>query len=77
MHHLLHVQDAGKKQVAAILGILTARAATRPRPLLKLKPQHIAVQVYGNNVRLDLQMRLLIDGTLLPSARNNCYFVYI
>jgi hypothetical protein len=43
---LLHamVQDAGKKQVAAILGVQAARAATQPRPFLKLARQHLAVQ---------------------------------
>ncbi len=39
------MQDVGQKQVAAVLGIQAARANTAPRPFLKLKPQHIAVQV--------------------------------
>ena len=38
-------QDVGKKQVAALLGVQTARASTRPRPFLKLAPQNFAVQV--------------------------------
>ncbi len=41
----LPLQDAGKKQVAAILGVQSARAATQPRPFLKLAKQHLAVQV--------------------------------
>ena len=36
---------AGKKQVAAMLGVQTLRASTRPRPFLRLSPQHLAVQV--------------------------------
>ncbi|KAL0047458.1 hypothetical protein WJX82_003858 [Trebouxia sp. C0006] len=40
-----NVEDVGQKQVAAVLGIQAARANTAPRPFLKLKPQHIAVQV--------------------------------
>ena len=39
------MQDAGKKQVAAILGVQAARAATQPRPFLRLERQHLAVQV--------------------------------
>ena len=39
------LQDVGQKQVASVLGIQAARANTAPRPFLKLKPQHIAVQV--------------------------------
>ena len=35
---------AGKKQVAAMLGVQTLRASTRPRPFLRLSPQHLAVQ---------------------------------
>ena len=38
------MQDAGKKQVAAILGVQSARAATQPRPFLRLARQHLAVQ---------------------------------
>lgn len=38
------LQDAGKKQVAAILGVQSARAATQPRPFLRLARQHLAVQ---------------------------------
>ncbi|KAK9836266.1 hypothetical protein WJX81_000586 [Elliptochloris bilobata] len=34
----------GKKQVAAMLGVQTLRASTRPRPFLRLSPQHLAVQ---------------------------------
>lgn len=41
---MLRLQDAGKKQVAAILGVQAARAATQPRPFLKLARQHLAVQ---------------------------------
>ncbi|KAK9815434.1 hypothetical protein WJX72_003650 [[Myrmecia] bisecta] len=37
-------QDPGKKQVAAVLGIQTARATTTPRPFLRLQPQTVAVQ---------------------------------
>lgn len=37
---------AGKKQVAAMLGVQTLRASTRPRPFLRLSPQHLAVQVH-------------------------------
>ncbi|KAK9797373.1 hypothetical protein WJX73_006662 [Symbiochloris irregularis] len=37
-------EDVGKKQVAALLGVQTARASTRPRPFLKLMPQNFAVQ---------------------------------
>ncbi|KAA6419289.1 MAG: hypothetical protein FRX49_10813 [Trebouxia sp. A1-2] len=40
-----NIEDVGQKQVAAVLGIQAARANTSPRPFLKLKPQHIAVQV--------------------------------
>ena len=39
------MQDVGKKQVAAILGVQSARAMTKPRPFLRLLPQNIAVQV--------------------------------
>ncbi len=38
------VQDAGMKQVAAILGVQSARASTQPRPFLRLARQHLAVQ---------------------------------
>lgn len=31
--------------MAAILGVQSARAATQPRPFLKLAKQHLAVQV--------------------------------
>ena len=41
---LRRMQDAGKKQVAAILGVQAARAATQPRPFLRLARQHLAVQ---------------------------------
>lgn len=43
------LQDVGQKQVASVLGIQAARANTAPRPFLKLKPQHIAVQVHHSN----------------------------
>ena len=43
----------GQKQVASVLGIQAARANTAPRPFLKLKPQHIAVQVpHLNAIRI-------------------------
>lgn len=49
IHDLQYVlecmQDAGKKQVAAMLGVQSARAATQPRPFLRLSRQHLAVQV--------------------------------
>ncbi len=38
------VQDAGKKLVSALLGLQSTRAATQPRPFLKLQRQHLAVQ---------------------------------
>ena len=40
------VQDAGKKLVSAMLGLQSTRAATQPRPFLKLSRQHLAVQVF-------------------------------
>ena len=46
------LQDAGKKQVAAILGVQAARAGTQPRPFLKLARQHLAVQVTPCSVLL-------------------------
>ena len=39
------MQDAGKKLVSAMLGLQSTRAATQPRPFLKLSRQHLAVQV--------------------------------
>lgn len=39
------LQGAGRKQVAAVMGIQTARSCTVARPFMRLKPQHIAVQV--------------------------------
>lgn len=39
------LQDAGKKLVSAMLGLQSTRAATQPRPFLKLYRQHLAVQV--------------------------------
>ena len=39
------MQDAGKKLVSAMLGLQSTRAATQPRPFLKLSKQHLAVQV--------------------------------
>ena len=39
------MQDAGKKLVSALLGLQSTRAATQPRPFLKLARQHLAVQV--------------------------------
>jgi len=39
------VQDVGKKQVAAILGVQSCRTQTKPRPFLRLQTQRIAVQV--------------------------------
>ena len=39
------VQGAGKKQVAAVMGVQTARSSTVARPFMRLKPQNIAVQV--------------------------------
>lgn len=53
---MLGWQHVGKKQVAALLGVQTARASTRPRPFLKLLPQNIAVQV---GARLTASSRLL------------------
>ena len=40
------LQDTGKKQVAAILGVQSSRAKTQPRPFLRLQPQRIAVQAW-------------------------------
>ncbi|CAK0785418.1 hypothetical protein CVIRNUC_008627 [Coccomyxa viridis] len=37
-------EDAGKKLVSALLGLQSTRAATQPRPFLKLQRQHLAVQ---------------------------------
>ena len=48
------VQDAGKKQVAAILGVQAARAATQPRPFLKLARQHLAVQARCHSAYMDV-----------------------
>lgn len=42
---LFPLQDAGEKQVASLLGIQSARAATRPRPFMRLAKQNIAMQV--------------------------------
>ena len=43
--HTGALQDAGKKLVSALLGLQSTRAATQPRPFLKLQRQHLAVQV--------------------------------
>ena len=63
----LHValQDAGKKQVAAILGVQAARAATQPRPFLKLARQHLAVQAR-------LAARLHTQTSRAATLRNTC-----
>lgn len=42
---LCEMQGAGKKQVAAVMGVQTARSSTKGRPFMRLKPQNIAVQV--------------------------------
>ena len=42
--HMGAVQDAGKKLVSALLGLQSTRAATQPRPFLRLQRQHLAVQ---------------------------------
>ena len=39
------MQDAGKKQVAAVMAIQAARAATVPRPFMRLRPQQLTVQM--------------------------------
>ena len=44
-HFIISLQDAGEKQVASLLGIQAARAATRPRPFMRLAKQNIAMQV--------------------------------
>ena len=39
------LQDAGKRQVTAVMGVQTCRANVRPRPWQHLLPQNIVVQV--------------------------------
>ena len=58
-------QDAGEKQVASLLGIQSARAATRPRPVMRLAKQNIAMQVRGPPVAPGLGSNKPL-WTLLP-----------
>ena len=46
-------QDAGKKQVAAVMGIQTTRASTVARPFMKLLPQQLTVQVPGSDAEAE------------------------
>ena len=48
-------QDAGKKQVAAVMGIQTTRASTVARPFMKLLPQKLTVQVPGSDAEAEVR----------------------
>ncbi|KAK9917305.1 hypothetical protein WJX75_002985 [Coccomyxa subellipsoidea] len=58
-------QDAGKKQVAAILGVQSARASTQPRPFLRLARQHLAVQApeAGSEAELFTAMQGIMEAS--------------
>ncbi len=64
----------GKKQVAAMLGVQTLRASTRPRPFLRLSPQHLAVQARPRQPRSHRQASCaylpLIYNKTLTCKRN-------
>ena len=66
-------QGAGRKQVAAVMGVQTARSSTVARPFMRLKPQNIAVQVPLNPADAEVRVQsetfvavqtLGFDGTL-------------
>ena len=50
----LCAQDAGKKQVAAVMGIQTTRASTVARPFMRLLPQKLTVQVPGSDAEAEV-----------------------
>ncbi len=62
----------GKKQVAAMLGMQTLRASTRPRPFLRLSPQHLAVQArpVSDAVTNSLSVFISLSSTTLSCKRN-------
>jgi hypothetical protein len=55
-------QGAGRKQVAAVMGIQTARSSTVARPFMRLKPQNIAVQVPLNPADAEVRVLLPCQG---------------
>ncbi|CAL8463710.1 g3244 [Coccomyxa elongata] len=61
-------QDAGKKQVAAILGVQSARAATQPRPFLRLARQHLAVQ--APEAGTEAELFTAVQGIMEASAQS-------
>ena len=52
------LQGAGRKQVAAVMGVQTARSSTVARPFMRLKPQNIAVQVPLNPADAEVTHRV-------------------
>ena len=50
-------QDAGKKQVMAMMGIQTTRASTVARPFMRLLPQKLTVQVPGSDTESEVSAR--------------------
>jgi hypothetical protein len=63
-------QGAGRKQVAAVMGIQTARSSTVARPFMRLKPQNIAVQVPLNpaDAEVSLLHRISVPAQSVSSA---------
>ncbi|EIE27753.1 hypothetical protein COCSUDRAFT_55736 [Coccomyxa subellipsoidea C-169] len=56
-------QDAGMKQVAAILGVQSARASTQPRPFLRLARQHLAAPEAGTEAELFSAMQGIMEAS--------------
>ncbi len=65
-------QDAGKKQVMAMMGIQTTRASTVARPFMRLLPQKLTVQVPGSDTESEVSGRTrLIAAMLVASGKSS------